>query len=355
MFEELLAASHLALHGVDTYLPFAENQLARAAVTRLCPTTRQSPVSGSLTLIYGPAGVGKSHLVRWTLQELTRKHPRLIWICATVQDLCEQMQREEQSQSLAEFLEGCQALDVLVCEDLHQLVLAPSLQPYFAMLIEALEESVIQILITSNQPVGQIRVLDQKLVSRCHGGLCVSMPLPNLESRVLLLQQWFQEFRLPILKPFSASTQFLAEKLPISPRELRYAVKELSVLQGRQPAPIDVAYLERWVAAEGRSPRLSFEAIVLQVAQEFGVEPHDLRSRSRQQGLAVPRQCAMWLARELTGRSLNQIGEYFDRSHTTVSHSLSKLNELLPTVPTLRQQVQKLRLQLKQLPHEDCA
>ena len=63
----------------------------------------------------------------------------------------------------------------------------------------------------------------------------------------------------------------------------------------------------------------------------------------------------MWLARKLTGRPLEQIGEYFDRSHTTVAHSLLRLEEQMPTMPALRQQVQKLRKQLKELPREDCA
>ncbi len=354
MFDELLAASQSALHGVDTYLSIAENQLARAAVTRL-HASRQSVLSGSITLIHGPAGIGKTHLARWTLAELNRRHSRLKFACASVQDLCELMHLADERQSLAEFLEDCRSLDVIVCEDLHWLEQAPLSQPWFVMLVETLEEGLTQVLITSNKPVGELRALDQRLVSRCHGGLCVPMPMLSLESRVLLLQHWFQELRLPILKPFAASTRFLAERLPIPPRELRQAVSELARLQTRQPTPIDVAYLEQWLTKNDRSPRLSFEAILFLVAHEFGVEPSDLRSRSRQQGLAVPRQCAMWLARELTGRPLEQIGQYFDRSHTTVSHSLSRLKELLPTVPSLRQQVQKLRLQLKQLPREDCA
>jgi chromosomal replication initiator protein len=177
----------------------------------------------------------------------------------------------------------------------------------------------------------------------------------SFDSRLQLAQHWLREFKLPILKPFAASARFLSERLPVTPRELRQTIVDLAVRQSRHPSPIDVVYLERWLEKENRSPRLSFEAIVSQVAKEFGVEPSELRSRSRQQGLAVPRQCAMWLARELTGRPLDQIGDYFDRSHTTVSHSLSRLNELLPTIPSLRQQVQKLRQQLKELPREDCA
>lgn len=354
MFEELLVASKLALQNVDTYLSFAENQLARAAVTRLHPA-RRSPLPGSITLIHGPEGVGKTHLALHTLKQLTHRQPKLVVAYASVNELCDTIQRAEERQSLADFLEFCQTLDVLVCDDLTWLTQSPAFQSGFMMLIEALEQGSTQILLTSRKPVGELRSIDQRLVSRCHGGLCVPMPMCSLESRIQLLQHWFRELKLPILKPFAASAKYLAERMPLSPRGLRQAVQELAEEQSRHPAAIDVAYLQSWLSTANRSPRLSFDAIVLQVAREFGVEPMELRSRSRQQDLAVARQCAMWLARELTGRPLEQIGDYFGRSHTTVSHSLSRLKDLLPSAPSLRQQVHKLRQQLKELPREDCA
>jgi chromosomal replication initiator protein len=354
MFEELLISSQTALRGVDTYLSLSENRLARSGVTRL-DASRSTKLSGAITVVSGAAGIGKTHLAKSTLAEISTRHADLRFVYTSVQNLCELMQRADEQQMLAEFLENCRMLDVLVCEDLHWLEQAPIQLRWFLMLVESLEEELTQILMTSRKPVGELRSLEQRLVSRCHGGLCVTLPMLSVESRVKLLQHWFQELRLPILKPFAASAQFLAERLPIPPRELRQSVVDLADLQLRQPSLIDVKYLEKWLSKGHQTPRLSFETILIRVANEFGVDPVEIRSRSRQQGLAVPRQCAMWLARDLTGRPLEQIGAYFDRSHTTVSHSLSKLNELLPKVPSLRQQVQKLRQQLKELPLEDCA
>ncbi len=353
MFDELLNFSKTKLQDVDTYRPLPENQLARAAVTRLNPS-RQTGFSGSITVIYGPSGIGKTHLARSTLKELVQRNPKWKFAFASTKRLCELMQQAEESQSLAEFLDQCRSLDLVICEDLQWLEEFPTLQPLFLMLIEVLEEGFTRILITSQKPVGEIRGLDQRLVSRCHGGLCVSMPMLSLDSRVQLVQTWFREMKLPILKPFAAAVQCFAGRLPVTPRELKQAVQDLAAKQTRKPTAIDVAYLERWLGKNHRTPRLSFEMIVRQVALEFGVNPSEIRSRSRQQGLAVPRQCAMWLARELTGQPLDKIGSYFDRSHTTVSHSLSRLNELLPTIPSVHQQIQNLRKRLNELPREEC-
>lgn len=354
MFDELFAASKATLQNVDTYLSFPENQFARAGVTRLF-ASRNSVILGSTTTINGSAGVGKTHLALSTIRELSKKQLRLKFIISPVQKLCESMQRADERQNLAELLERMAALDLVVCEDLHWLAQSPAAQTWFLMLMDTLEQARIRILLTTRRPVGEQPLLDQKIVSRCHGGLCVGMPLPGFESRVLLFQHWFRELKLPILKPFADSARFLAEQLPLSPRSLRDAVLDLADRQTRNPCPVDVTYLRHWLVKETRSPRLSFDSIMELVAQEFGLSASEIRSRSKHQSVAVPRQCAMLLARELTGNSLEQIGDYFDRSHATVSHSLSRLHDLLPSVPALRQKIEKLRKQLQELPREDCA
>src|SRR5436190_1524293 len=104
MFEELLKTSKSTLLEVDTYLSFTENQLGRAAVTRL-HSTRSPMLSGSVTYLHGPAGVGKTHLALWTLNQLSKRHPQLKFAYASVKDQCDMLQRADESQMLAELLE----------------------------------------------------------------------------------------------------------------------------------------------------------------------------------------------------------------------------------------------------------
>jgi chromosomal replication initiator protein len=150
--------------------------------------------------------------------------------------------------------------------------------------------------------------------------------------------------------------EWLAERWPVSPRRLELLMTRLIEHCQRRPAIVDVPFLERWFSEDQPTANLSLDVITAAVAREFGIQPDDLRSRSRQPGLIVPRQCAMYLARKLTGRPLEFIGQYFGaRTHTTVSHCLSRLKELLPHAPTLRQQVQRLQRRIAESQREDCA
>jgi chromosomal replication initiator protein len=359
MLSELIASSRLAIQAVDTYLTFPENQFARAAMIRIGrprdPSINATSRNlGTLTVVSGPPGSGKSHLVRATLNRILKENPALRYVFVSSEHLSQQLEAADYQQSLADFLDEFRSLDILVCEDLERLESNPDAQQRLLMLVEILEKEFTDVLFTSKRPVGELHSIDQRLVSRCHGGLCVAMPFVGLESRTRLVQHWFQEFKLPILRPLSAAARFFAERLPLSPRDLRHMIVELTISQKRRPQPIDVAYLERWLNRHDRSPRLSLDSIVTQVAREFGVEAADIRSKSRNHVITVPRQCAMLLARELTGRPLDKIGKFFHRSHTTVSHSMSRLNQLLPRSPSLREQVAKLRKQLQELPLEDC-
>lgn len=355
MFDELLSQSRFALRSVDTYLSLPENRLARAAATRIDTSRARLTLPTSLTLIHGPSGVGKSHLALSALAAVHRRNPKLRFVCTTTQVICHVLRFANDQNSLAELLEQFQSLDVLICEDLECLEQDPAAQSLFVMLIETLEQGATRILLTSSKPIREIASLDQRLVSRCHGGLSVALPVLDVKSRFLLIQHWLKELKLPLAKSADSVSRFLAEQLPRSPRELLNSVRALAKHHSQKPVSIDIAYLERWLIKDTNTPRLSFETIVHVVAREFRVNETDIRSRSRQQRLALPRQCAMWLARKLTNRPLEQIGEYFDRSHTTVAHSLNRLEEQMPAIPALRQQVQKLRKQLKDLPREDCA
>ncbi len=356
MFDALVARSQSQIATTELFIPLDEQSFAGAALLRLNNRHRSSNTAGGLTFLSGPEGVGKSFLARNTLREVRRQQPKLVSIIASADELSELLATADEKQSLADALERFLRLQILVCEDLQQLEGQPERQVLLLELVDQLSQSGCHVLMTCRKLPGELREFSQRLISRCHGGLCASLPLLSRESRVQFLSRLAQARSLPLAEPAEMTIQWLADRWTVSPRELDSLLKRLSEQCGRRPSLVDIPFLEHWLSEEQPAELLSLDTITAVVAREFGIDAAELRSRSRQPGLIVPRQCAMLLARELTGRPLEFIGRYFgERTHTTVSHSLSRLKELLPQAPTLRQQVQRLRKHIAELRREDCA
>jgi chromosomal replication initiator protein len=354
MFEALVARTQSLIATAEVFVPLSEQAFACAALSRL--GNRRPSTLGTLTYLSGPEGIGKSFLARHTIREIRRQHPKLVSIVATTNELEELLTAADQQQGLAEVLEAFVRFQVLVCEDLHALEASTSSHDLLLELIDVLIHNGTHVLITSRKLPGEVRGLSPRWISRCHGGLCTTLPMMSRKSRVAFLSRLAEVKQLPLAKPVGPTMDWLADRWPVSPRELSIIVSQLVDNCQRRPSLVDIPFLERWFSEHQRADVLSMDTIAAAVASEFGVQPADLRSRSRQTGLIVPRQCAMFLARELTGRPLESIGDYFGkRTHTTVSHCLSRLKELLPQAPTLRQQVQRLRKRIAESRREDCA
>ena len=355
MFEMLVARSQAAVSAAELFVPLPEHAFARAALSRVTTHGRRmASADHGLTFLSGPEGSGKSLLARRAILESLRRQPKLRYLIATAEELAELLALADERQSLADVWQLFGSLDLLICEDLHGLEGRLALQELLLGLIDRSSGDGPRVLMTSRKPPGELCDFSQRWVSRCHGGLCATLPWPGFEGRRQLITRLAQARHVPLCEPIAPSIEWLAERWTFSPRDISRSIDQLAEACHTHQTVVDLPFLERMRSM--RTVSLSLDAIVTVVAREFGVEPTDLRSRSRNQGLIVPRQCAMFLAKELTGRPLEFIGLYFgERTHTTVSHSLSRLKLLLPNTPTLRQQVQKLRKRLTELKREDCA
>ncbi|MBM4074352.1 MAG: hypothetical protein FJ267_01750 [Planctomycetes bacterium] len=357
MFEKLLTRSQMIVSGNEVVLPIDEQSFAKAALARIKSVAKRAAsfVHG-ITYLSGPSGYGKSLLVRQAIRDSLRQRPKLKYLLASANELADLLAHVDEEQSLADAIEQFSQLDVLICEDIHRLEGRPDDQDRLFSLIDSPTASGTRIVLTSLNMPGELKSFSQRWISRCHGGLCASIPRLSLNSRRNFIAQLALEKHVPIVEPVEPILEWLALRWPDSPLEVVSAMGKLSELCREQMAVVDVPFLERSAFPDAKPTTLSFDTITTIVANEFGFEPTDLRSRSRQMELIVPRQCAMYLARELTGRPLDSIGTYFgERTHTTVSHCLSRLKQLMPQTPTLREQVQRLRKRLAEMPFEDCA
>jgi len=357
MFDQLVTRSQSVVSVTELFVSLPEHGFARAALMRVAsPLARVVPTANSLTFLSGTAGSGKSLLVRQAILDALYRQPKFRFLIATAVELVELLVIADERQSLAELLERFGTLNLIVCEDLLGIEGLPLEQQ---MLLSLLDRSMTfgsRILVTSQKRPGELRNFSPRWVSRCHGGLCVSLSWPGLESRSQLISRLTNAKHVPLREPASEAIQWLAEHWPFSPREIVCAVSNLADYCGLHQVVLDVPVLERYHSEQALSVSPSMDTIANVVAAEFGIDSTDLRSRSRNRELIVPRQCAMFFAREFTGRPLEAIGLYFgQRTHTTVSHGLSRLKKILPHAPTISQQLQKIRNRLSENRREDCA
>ncbi|MCA9117613.1 MAG: ATP-binding protein [Planctomycetaceae bacterium] len=327
----------------DPLLILPENRQAWEAVLRLL-----DGVSGGLSpLVYlwGPAGGGKSHLLKQFEREARKRQPAVRIASLTASQLAADLADASVAGTVTEFREQFSGLDFFICEDLGALQKRhKTLQLLESIINETLKEGQGVLLSASRLP-RELEALTPRLVSRCHAGVCTSIPLPEQESRVRLLQQFADTRQIPLT---SSAAEYLATELALSPRELLAATLQLELLARRTSRTlVDEALARVYAGQEPGQPQPDLKQIARIVARHFTIRISDLRSTDRRHEHQLPRQCAMFLARELTDESLQTIAEYFGRrNHSTVVHSCRRTASQLDTDVELRHHLSQLRNQL---------
>lgn len=314
-------------------LPFLvqdENQFAWTAINHLEST-------GRMLLISGPSGTGKSHLC-----ELLQKQ----WSSTSVSllaghEFVEQAEQAVEQAAAVEQLGKLATRPVFILEDLHFLSRSRVAQGTLASLLDEMRRHGVSVVITSLYGPGELRGFSPRVINRLRGGVCAHVSLPGQSSREKLLQHFCSHLQIALPVPV---VRAFARTLAASPRELLATLLRFEDLLRLQRTVPDAAVVRRFLSQEIQPSEVTVERIAQTVAREFGVRLADMRSEARDQSLALPRHCAMFLARELTGKHFAEIGQYFNgRNHSTVLHACQRVRELLPADPGLRQRMHSVR------------
>lgn len=315
-----------------------EIRFAHAAASRL-----REPAPPLITL-FGPSGVGKSHLVQQIVRELRAEQPSLRVVQVTAGEFLAEFMKASKTGSIPHFQESHRSLDLFVCEDLQSLEGRSEVQQQVLAIVDAILGRPGRVLLTSSRSPGSLRQFSPRLRSRCLGGVCAGLELPGPSSRQQLITQFAAELGCPIS---AETTLLLAESLAVSPRELRGAVlrAEHRARQHRRPIDREIA---RQIVDETIVPeKPTLSQITRVVARTFSVSANDLRSQDRLQGHVLPRQLAMFAAREWSHRSYSEIGRHFHRrSHSTIVHACQRVRALLETDTDFCRLVESIREQL---------
>ena len=326
-----------------------ENRIAQRAVTDLCDPARLNPECDAARLVFlsGPPGCGKSHLVDQFRKQFTRLHPAArigIW---SGREFAAEVAAASQERRLPDLQYQQRDLQALILEDAQGLEGRTETQRQFLATLDEVLARPGLCLVTSSRPSGQLRQFDRRLISRFRGGVTATVRMPGLTSREKLLSH-FAGLRKLKLTP--AQIALLAERLPLSPRELYSALIQMESQQLIHRRGWNEATLAEWINQVHASPQRPIQDVARTVAKEYGLSLSQIRSRDRSQIVAEARQTAMFLTREITGLGLAAVGQYFgDRDHTTVLHACQRCVARTEADLAYRRRLAILREQLGQV------
>jgi chromosomal replication initiator protein len=323
-------AEPISMRAATDWVTLRENRAAQGAVEQVveCITGSAARRTFNPLFLYGPAGTGKSLLVTFLIDEVTRRAPERQVCLVPAGDFAEWLQPDERDPLPTQEMQAARSADLLVLEDVH---LLPERAPAAADTLTALIDRALarqrQVVATANVGPAQLARLPARLTSRLGQGLVVGLELLAPGSRLIFLEQRARARQLGVGREVLA---WLADHIPGSPRQLEGALVRLETLIRVEGRSLSLAELPQLLPEEAaRQP--SLERIVRQVGRFFAVEPRQLCSRRRSHDALLPRQVSMYLARQLTRLSLEQIGAFFGgRDHTTVLHACRKIEEALP-------------------------
>ena len=326
----------------ERFVVGSNNQLAAAAARAVAdsPARMYNPL-----FIYGGVGLGKTHLMHAIGHVLLAREPgrRVAYVSSEwfTNDLIASIQEGRMS----EFRRRYREIDLLLIDDVHFLGEKERTQEEFFHTFNALYEAQRQIVLTSDRPPKEIPGLEERLVSRFEWGLVTDIRSPDLETRVAILRKKAEEGDIVIADEV---LEYIARNCRSNVRELEGAVIKLlaysSLTQRDITSELAREALGGVLAPESeRTP----EAIRKRVADAYGVGVDALVSRRRTKEVTVPRQIAMFLMRELLDIPLTQIGDHFGgRDHSTVIHSINKVEQDLEGDDQLRARIDALRAEM---------
>ena len=324
----------------DAFVIGNGNQFARAA--SLAVAERPSKAYNPLFL-YGGVGMGKTHLMHAIGHEVKRRQPSSNICYVSAEKFTNEMITSLRNDRMTSFRDRFRSVDVLLVDDIQFIAQKERTQEEFFHTFNALHESMKQIVIASDRPPKELAEIEDRLRSRFEWGLIADIQPPDLETKVAILQKKAESEQVHL--PTDVAL-FVASNVRTNVRELEGAMTRLIAWCQMNRMEITLAStqqcLKQFIDMQVR--KVTIEAIQRAVAEQFGMRVSDLKQKNNSRNVVVPRQIAMYLAKQLTEASLPEIGRQFgNKHHTTVMHSIAKIDEQRRTDKDLHRTVNKLQ------------
>ncbi|MGA6987324.1 MAG: chromosomal replication initiator protein DnaA [Terriglobales bacterium] len=327
----------------DAFVIGSGNQFAHAA----CQAVAERPSKAYNPLfLYGGVGMGKTHLMQAIGHEIKRRMPQAAICYVSSEKFTNEMINSLRYDKMISFRDKFRTMDVLLIDDIQFLAQKERTQEEFFHTFNALHESMKQIVIASDRPPKELAEFEDRLRSRFEWGLIADIQPPDLETKVAILQKKAEQERVTL--PTDVAL-FIATNIRSNVRELEGALIRLVAHSSLIGAEITLPYtqqvLKNFIDSQAR--KVTIESIQKAVAEQFGLRLVEIKAKNNSRSIVYPRQIAMYLAKHLTEASLPEIGRQFGgKHHTTVLHSVDKIEEVRKNDKDLNRLLNKLTEQL---------
>jgi chromosomal replication initiator protein len=314
----------------DSFVVGKPNELAHAAARRVA---EGGPVTFNPLFLYGGVGLGKTHLMHAIAWELKQRSPELTVLYLSAEQFMYRFVQALRDRKMMDFKELFRSVDVLMVDDVQFIAGKESTQEEFFHTFNALVDQNKQIVISGDRAPGEIANLEDRIKSRLQCGLVVDLHPTDYELRLGILQSKSEQFasQYPDLKMSSGVLEFLAHRISTNVRVLEGALTRLFAFASLVGHEITLELTQDCLADILRASerKVSVEEIQRQVADHYNIRLSEMIGPKRLRAFARPRQVAMYLCKQMTSRSLPEIGRRFGgRDHTTVMHGVKRIEEL---------------------------
>lgn len=320
----------------ETYIEGPTNQFVKSAAIGVASRPGQSY---NPLFIHGGVGLGKTHLLHSIGHYIKDHNKKLRVQCITTEAFINELVDSLRNKAVDRMKRFYRSdVDVLLVDDIQFLQNRLNFEEEFCNTFETLINQHKQIVITSDKPPAQLK-LSERMIARMEWGLVAHIGVPELETRVAILQHKAQQKGLNIPNDVAF---FIAEHIFNNVRQLEGAVNRLSAQSRLMNMKITEELVEKTLKEMLQyAPRqkISVDQILKAVAAVFDVRVSDIRGSARTKRVALSRQVAMYLAHKLINESLNMLGASFNRSHSTVIHACRNINEMVADDENLRRQI----------------
>ncbi len=323
----------------DTFIVGASNQFAHAAALAVAeqPSKSYNPL-----FLYGGVGLGKTHLMQAIGHSLKRRNPGIRLTYISAEKFTNEVIASIRFERMAAFRDRFRTMDVLMVDDIQFIATRERTQEEFFHTFNALYDQQKQIVISSDCPPKEISSIEERLRSRFEWGLIADIQSPDLETKIAILQKKAENdhVRLP-----GDVAEYIARAIKSNIRELEGALIRLMAYASLTGVEINLQTAQQVLKniIDTQDKKVTIEQIQKRVGEHFGLRAQDLKVRSNAKVITFPRQVAMFLVKQLTTASLPEIGKQFGgKHHTTVLHSINKIELLRQTDKDLNKAINRL-------------